>query len=73
MKNLGKRTRVTDASITNRIQETEEKILGVEDTTIKENTKCKKLLTQNIQEVQDTIKRPNLKIVGIEESNSKGQ
>ena len=32
MKNLGKRTGTTDASITNRIQETEEIISDVEDT-----------------------------------------
>ena len=30
--------------------------------------KCKKLLTQNIQEIKDTMRRSNLKIVGIEES-----
>jgi uncharacterized coiled-coil protein SlyX len=40
-----------DTSITNRIQEIEERISGKEDyienidTTIKENAKCKKLLT----------------------------
>jgi hypothetical protein len=38
------------------------------DTTIKENAKCKKILTQNIQEIQDTMRRPNLRIIGIEES-----
>jgi cell division protein FtsL len=43
-------------SISNRIQEIEERISGAEDsignmdTTIKENTKCKKIRTQNIQE-----------------------
>ena len=45
------------------------------DTTIKENTKCKKILTQNIQEIQDTIRTPNLRIIGIdekEESQIKG-
>ena len=36
--------------------------------TFKENAKCKKLVTQNIQELQDTIRRPNLRIIGIEES-----
>jgi uncharacterized coiled-coil protein SlyX len=57
MKNLGKRSGVIDASLTNRIQEMEERISGAEvtiediDTTVKENTKCKKLLTQNIQEI----------------------
>jgi hypothetical protein len=35
---------------------------------VKENTKSKKLLTQNIQEIQDTVRRPNLRIIGIEES-----
>ena len=52
IENLGKRSGVIDASITNRIQEIEERILGAEDnhenieTTIKENAKYKKLLTQ---------------------------
>jgi hypothetical protein len=55
--NLGKRSGVTDASISNRIQEIEERISGTVDTienidtTIKENAKCKKILTQNIQEI----------------------
>jgi SMC interacting uncharacterized protein involved in chromosome segregation len=58
--NLGKRSRVLDACITNRIQEIEERISGVEDTlksidiTVKENARCKKFLTQNIPEIQDT-------------------
>jgi hypothetical protein len=30
--------------------------------------KGKKLLTQNIQGIQDTMRRPNLRIIGIEES-----
>jgi archaeosine-15-forming tRNA-guanine transglycosylase len=74
MKNLGKRSGITDVSITNRIQEIEERISGVEDmvdeidTTIKENSKHKKLLTQSIQEIQDIMKRPNLRIIAIEES-----
>jgi hypothetical protein len=38
------------------------------DTTIKENAKCKKILTQNIQEIQDTMKRPNLRIIGTDEN-----
>ena len=55
IENLGKRPRVIDANITNRIQEMEERISGAEnsieniDTTVKENPKCKKLLIQNIQ------------------------
>ena len=32
MENLGKRSGVTDANITNRIQEIEERISGIEDT-----------------------------------------
>jgi hypothetical protein len=55
-------------------QEIEERITGTEDTTeniditIKENAKCKKILTQNIQEIQDTMRRSKLRITGIEES-----
>ena len=51
-----------------------ERISGVEDTIenidtiVNRNAKCKKLLTQNIQEIQDTMRRPNLRIIGIEES-----
>jgi hypothetical protein len=39
------------------------------DTTIKESTKCKKILTQNIQEIQDTMRRSNLRIIGIDEND----
>jgi hypothetical protein len=52
----------------------EERILGTEDsienmgTTIKENAKCKKILTQNIQEIQDTMRQPNLEIIGVDEN-----
>ena len=73
MENLWKRSGNTDVSIINRIQEIEERISGVEDTgeeidtTIKENSKHKNLI-QSIQEIQDTVKRPNLRIVGIEEN-----
>jgi hypothetical protein len=38
------------------------------DTTVIENTKCKKLLTRNNQDIQNTMKRPNLRIIGIKES-----
>jgi cell division protein FtsL len=57
---LGKKSGTIDGSISNRIQLMEERISGAEDsienigTTIKENAKCKKILTQNIQEIQDT-------------------
>jgi hypothetical protein len=52
----------------------EERISGAEDsienicTTIKENAKYKKILTQNIQEIQDTMRRPNLWIIGVDEN-----
>ena len=55
IENLGKKSGSIDASINNRIQEMEERISDAEDsienisTTIKENTKCKKILNQNIQ------------------------
>jgi predicted transcriptional regulator len=47
MENLGKRSGITDVSITKRIQEIEERISGVEeiveeiDTTVKEDSKHK--------------------------------
>jgi hypothetical protein len=37
------------------------------DTPVKENVESKNLRTQNIQEDWDTIKAPNLRIIGIEE------
>jgi hypothetical protein len=61
-------------SITNRIQKIlKERISGEEDTientdtTAKEYAKCKKILTQSIQEIEDTKRRPNLRIISIEE------
>jgi len=51
----------------------EERISGAKDTikntdiTIKDNVKCKKI-TQDIQEIQDPMKRSNLRKIGIEES-----
>ena len=50
-----------------RISGTQDSIENI-DTTIKENTKCKKILTQNIKEIQDTMRRPNLWIIGIDEN-----
>jgi hypothetical protein len=38
------------------------------DTTINKNAKCKKILTQNIQEIQETMRRPNLWIIGVDEN-----
>jgi hypothetical protein len=71
---LGKKSGDIDASISKRIQEKEERISGAEgsienmDTTIKENAKCKKILIQNIQEIQNTMRRPSLRIIGKDEN-----
>jgi chromosome segregation ATPase len=71
---LGKKSGTIDVSTSNRIQEMEERISDAEDsienmdTTIKENAKCKKILSQNIQEIQDTMRRPNLWIIGVDEN-----
>ena len=35
---------------------------------VNETEKCKKVLTQNIQEIQDKMRRSNLRIIGIEKS-----
>jgi predicted nucleic acid-binding Zn-ribbon protein len=57
IENLGKKSGTIDESKSNRIQEIEETISRAEDsienlgTTNKENAKCKKILTQNIQEI----------------------
>jgi hypothetical protein len=54
----------------------EERISGAEDsienmdTTIKENAKLKKILSKNIQKIQDTMRRPNLRIIGIDEDEN---
>jgi exonuclease VII small subunit len=74
IESLEKKSGTIDKSISNRIQEMEEKISSAEDSienmdrTIKTNSKCKKILTQNTQEIQDTMRRPNLRIIGIDES-----
>jgi hypothetical protein len=60
---LGKKSGSIDVSISNKIQEMEKKISDAEDskenidTTTKENAKCKKYLNQNIQEIQDPMRR----------------
>jgi uncharacterized coiled-coil protein SlyX len=76
IENLGKRSGVIGANISNRIQEIEERISVAEDTienidtTVKENAKSTKFLTQNNQKIQDTIRRQNLRIIGIEEQGA---
>ena len=61
IENLEKKSGAIDANINNRIQE--ERISDAEDTIetkdsiVKENAKCKKLVTQNIQKIQDIMRR----------------
>jgi hypothetical protein len=56
------------------IHELEERISGMEDTieetdtSVKENVKFKIFLTQNTHKIYSTMKRPNLRIIGIENS-----
>jgi len=77
IENQRKRHGAADTSSTNRIQKIEERLLGAEDsieiidTTVKDNVKQKKLLAQNIQEIQDTMKRSNLRIIDIKKSDIK--
>ena len=73
MENLGKQIGTAETSITNRIQEIKERLSDTEDTLeeinslIKEQNKSNKFLTQNIQEIWDTVKGSNLRIIGVEE------
>jgi len=54
------------------MQKLEERISGIEDTieqintSVNENGKSKKVLKQNILEIWGTMKKPNLRIIGIE-------
>jgi hypothetical protein len=79
LENLWKRSGVIDASFASRIQEIKERISGAEDnrenidTTVKGNAKRKRLLTQNPEEIQDTMRRPNLKRIVIEDSEDSPQ
>jgi len=72
IENLGKRSGVIDGSINNRIEEKEERISEaegiIENINTAYNVKCKKLLASNIQEIKDTMRRSNIRIIGIEEN-----
>ena len=48
MKNLGKRSRITDVTINNRIQELQERNSGVKDTIEEIDTLSKKIQNMNI-------------------------
>ena len=55
------------------MEEIEERLSGTEDTKeevdslITGNIKAKKVITQRIQKIWNTMKRPHLRIIGIEE------
>jgi len=74
IENEWKRQGALDTSITNRMQEIGERISGAEDsieiieTMVKDNATWKKILAENVQELQETMRRSNLRIIGIEES-----
>ena len=69
MKNLGSQTKTSDVSFTNRAEDTEEGILGIEekvkemDMSVKQNFKISKTLGENIQEIRETMKRQNLQML----------
>jgi hypothetical protein len=80
LENLGKRSGVIDASITNRIQEIKERISGaeniIENTTVKENVKSKNAPNPKHPGNPGHNEKTNLRIIGIEkneDSNLKGQ
>ena len=62
-----KRASATEYQAWKRISGAEDSIENI-GTTIKENAKCKKILTQNIQEIQDTMRKTNLRIIGVDEN-----
>ena len=49
-----------------RISRAEDNIVNI-DKTDRKDAKTKKLLPKNVQKIQDTMRRPNLRIIGIEE------
>jgi chromosome segregation ATPase len=70
---LEKKSGTIDSSISNRIQEIEEKISGTEDSIehmgkMQRKGKMQKDPNSNIQEIQDTLRRPNLQIIGVDEN-----
>jgi hypothetical protein len=52
-----------------RISDTEDTIKEI-DTSVKDNVKSEKFLTENIQEIRNSIKRPNLRIIGLEKEET---
>ena len=68
MENLGKQTGTTDTSITNRLQEMEERISGVEDmveeteSSVNESVKPRKFLKQHILDIWDIMKKKQIQV-----------
>lgn len=69
MKNLGGQIKASDVSLTNRLQDMEEREFQVMKTKQKQwISKSKKMLNpKTIQQIRDTIKTPNLQVIQIEE------
>ena len=69
---MSKLSRSRNASLNSRQQEMEDRVSSTEDiveeiiSLVKENTKSNKSLTQNIQEIWDTMKKPKLRIIWVE-------
>jgi hypothetical protein len=76
MINQQKTTGTSDLSVTNRIQEMEERISGIDDmieetyTLITENVRSKSFPCTNIQEFWDIMRGPSLRILGIKEEKT---
>jgi hypothetical protein len=74
IKKLRIQTGSIEARLTNRIQEIKERISCVEYTVeemgiaVKENVKSKKTPKTDIQKTRDTMKRLNLRIIGIDKA-----
>ena len=82
MEILEKRTETSNTNIASRIHEMEERTLGIEETTeetdmlVEENIISKIFMTQNIEQIWDSMERPNIRTIGIErgeESQLQGQ
>jgi hypothetical protein len=75
MKSLEIQTITKEASLTTKIEAMKERISGTEDmieemdTFDKENIESKTPHTQNFQEIRDTMRKPNLRMIWIEEWN----
>jgi hypothetical protein len=70
---LGTKSETIGASISNRTKDGRENLKcrrfhREHEQNNQRKCKCKKILTQNIQEIQDTMRRTNLRIIGVDEN-----